>query len=164
MSLVEIFQSPIAGRGLRAARTINKGEVILRMSGKRVSEAVVDRLLAQKKLRRDNPLQIGGSAYIILDPVPVAANHSCDPNAAVIKTNTLVAIKTISEGEEITYDYACVVGTENEGWQMNCRCGSKKCRKKIGAWTTIPPSRFALYKKIKALPVFVLREMVSVDH
>lgn len=159
MSLVEIFLSPIAGRGLRAARTIKKGEVILRMSGKRVSEAVVDRLLAQKKLRRDNPLQVGRRSYIILDPVPVAANHSCDPNAAVIKTNTLVAIKTISKGEEITYDYACVVGTENEGWQMRCRCGSKNCRKEIGAWTTIPPRRLTFYTRIQALPTFVLHEI-----
>lgn len=157
---VEVFVSKISGKGLRATSNIAKGATIMRMSGKRVAEKQVDRLLEQKKLRRDNPLQVGAHTYMILDEVPVAANHSCDPNAAVVGTNTLVALKNIKVGAEITFDYACTVGRENEGWYMRCRCGTKKCRQKIGAWTTIPLRRLAAYTRMNALPAFVLRELL----
>lgn len=157
---VEVFVSKISGKGLRATSTIAKGETIMRMTGTRVTEKQVDRLLEKKKLLRDNPLQIGARTYMILDEVPVAANHSCDPNAAVVGTNTLVAVRDIKVGAEITFDYSCTVGKDNEGWYMRCRCGAKKCRQKIGAWTTIPQRRLAAYTRMNALPAFVLRELL----
>lgn len=157
---VEIVASRIAGRGLRATRVIKNGEVIMRMSGKRVSDATVTRLITQKKLNYDNPLQIEKDTYVILDPLPVAGNHSCNPNAAVVKTQTLIAIRNIKKGEEVTYDYSCVVGMVNEGWWMRCRCGTKACRKKIGAWTTLPPRTLARYKRLGALPTFVRKELL----
>ena len=156
---VEVFKSAIAGLGLRATQPIKKGTRIMRMSGTRASDARVEALLNARKLRRDNPLQVGPSTYIILDTVPVAANHSCTPNAAIVRTNTLVALKSIKKGDEITFDYSLVVGRENEGWYMRCRCGADSCRTKIGAWTTIPKARLAEYKRARALPDFVLAEL-----
>lgn len=103
---VVVKKSAIAGKGLYAARPILKGALITRMTGKRVKDTEVDRLIAQKKIKRDNPLQVGPRTYYILDNVAVAANHSCEPNAAVVKVNTLVALKAIKQGEEITFDYA----------------------------------------------------------
>ncbi len=155
---VEVFVSKISGKGLRATLNITKGATIIRMSGKRTSEAKIDTLLEQKKLRRDNPLQIGPHMYMILDEVPVAVNHSCDPNSAVVGIHTLVAVKNIKVGVEITFDYSCTVGRENEGWLMRCHCGAKNCRQKIGAWTTLPARTLERYKRLRMLPKFVLRE------
>jgi SET domain-containing protein len=155
---VVVSKSAIAGKGLYAAASIKKGAVIMRMSGTRVSEQQVDQLLATKKVRRDNPLQVGQHSYMILDSVPVAANHSCAPNAAVTKTNTLIALKAIKKGDEITFDYACTVGRGNEGWTMRCKCSTDMCRTTIGAWTTLPKAQLNYYKRTGALPTFVLKE------
>jgi uncharacterized protein len=155
---VVVKKSAIAGKGLYAARRILKGALITRMTGKRVKDTEVDGLIAEKKIKRDNPLQVGAHTYYILDAVAVAANHSCEPNAAVVKVNTLVALRTIEEGEEITYDYSCTVGRENEGWVMRCRCGSASCRKTIGAWTTLPRKVLARALRKESFPRFVLDE------
>lgn len=156
---VVVKKSAIAGKGLYAARSILKGALITRMTGKRVKDTEVDRLIAQKKIKRDNPLQVGARTYYILDAVAVATNHSCEPNAAVVKVNTLVALKTIKQGEEITFDYACTVGRENEGWVMRCRCNTKACRTTIGAWTTLPGPVLKKYLQAEALPLFVVKEV-----
>jgi uncharacterized protein len=39
------------------------------------------------------------------------------------------AIRDIKKGEEITYDYATSETLNN--WKMECKCGSKNCRKII---------------------------------
>jgi uncharacterized protein len=156
---VVVKKSAIAGKGLYAARRVLKGTPIMRMTGERVKAGEVDRLIAQMKVKRDNPLQVGAHTYYILDTVAVAANHSCEPNAAVVKVNTLVALKTIEEGEEITYDYSCTVGRENEGWVMRCRCNTKACRSTIGAWTTLPGPVLRKYLQAEALPLFVVKEI-----
>lgn len=157
---VVVRKSAIAGKGLYATRRILKGALITRMTGKRVKDTEVDRLIAEKKVKRDNPLQVGAHTYYILDTVAVSANHSCEPNAAVVEVNTLVALRTIKAGEEITYDYALTVGRENEGWVMRCRCNTKACRSTIGAWTTLPSHVFKKYQRTGALPRFVLKEVL----
>ena len=133
----------------------------MQMTGTRASNARVDALLRARKLRRDNPLQIGRNSYMILDALPVCINHSCAPNAGIRTTNTLVALRSIKKGEELTFDYSTVVGEVNEGWYMSCACGAPSCRKTIGAWTTLPPKRIRYYKQNNALPDFVLKEVLK---
>ena len=61
-------------------------------------------------------------------------NHSCSPNSGFSGQIFLVAMRDIGKGEEITFDYAMVV-SESVGskivFEMDCRCGSENCRKKI---------------------------------
>lgn len=61
--------------------------------------------------------------------------HSCDPNCATMTVNvngqfTIVvyAIRDIAEGEELTFDYACVSESEEEYRAAICLCSSVKCR------------------------------------
>jgi SET domain-containing protein len=56
-------------------------------------------------------------------------NHSCDPNLWW-KNDTLVALRDIMTGEEVTYDYATtdIYGINGKG-EMVCLCGSVNCRK-----------------------------------
>ncbi|XXQ34806.1 SET domain-containing protein [Plasmodiophora brassicae] len=60
-------------------------------------------------------------------------NHSCDPSCGMLDSVTVVAIRDIQEGEEITIDYAMV----NDGLitepsdNFVCSCNSSICRGKI---------------------------------
>lgn len=57
-------------------------------------------------------------------------NHSCNPNCGFRGQVTLVAIRDIESGEEITYDYAMT----DANWhdvvctKMKCLCGAGCCR------------------------------------
>jgi hypothetical protein len=62
-------------------------------------------------------------------------NHSCDPNAEVSWTGdiaTLVAIRNIDPGEEITFDYGTVIPS-GDNFTFSCSCGAVNCRKMIRA-------------------------------
>ncbi|MBP6860194.1 MAG: SET domain-containing protein-lysine N-methyltransferase [Candidatus Pacebacteria bacterium] len=157
MDVVE-GKSKIKGGGLFAARAFRRGGRIIRMSGKRMSERQIDKLIERGKLRLDDPFEISNGRYIVLDPLPLLANHSCNPNAGVRGIDELVALRAIKKGEEITYDYSTMVGDtapHETPWTMRCRCGGKTCRTKVGNWRTIPPARLAHYKRQDALPTFV---------
>lgn len=55
-------------------------------------------------------------------------NHSCDPNAGIRWARPeiwLVALRDISQDEEITFDYATFY---RRPWSMKCVCGSGSCR------------------------------------
>ena len=60
-------------------------------------------------------------------------NHSCNPNSGLKGQICLVAIRDISSGEEITFDYATVVSEWVGMEPLNCNCQSSSCRKKIEA-------------------------------
>lgn len=56
-------------------------------------------------------------------------NHSCNPNAGFRDHLTLVAMRDIRAGEQVTFDYAICMTTGI--LNLNCVCGSKDCRRKI---------------------------------
>jgi uncharacterized protein len=74
------------------------------------------------------PIQKESSDYV---------NHSCDPNAGLIDSTTLVAMRDIEPDEEITFDYATVnsgvVGSDIETDNFECYCGSANCRQWISS-------------------------------
>jgi hypothetical protein len=61
-------------------------------------------------------------------------NHSCSPNCEAIQDGDKIfieALRSIKQGEEITYDYHLVVDgkiTDEVKKQYACFCGSKNCR------------------------------------
>lgn len=57
-------------------------------------------------------------------------NHSCNPNAGFKGQIFLVAMKNINAEEEITFDYAMVLGGD-EPYSLECLCGKENCRKAI---------------------------------
>lgn len=62
-------------------------------------------------------------------------NHSCEPNC-VLSGRSVVALNGIRRGEEVTFDYSTDV--DWEGFRMNCKCGSPKCRKVVRAYRFLP--------------------------
>lgn len=87
--------------------------------------------------RSTDPLQITATTYLDMDEPFVLFNHSCAPNAAIIGVDTLVAIREIRRGEEISFDYSLTQWEDDRNWPgyadwvLRCACGAKTCRKKI---------------------------------
>ena len=55
-------------------------------------------------------------------------NHSCAPNIAYRGDQRLVALRDISTGEQIVYDYAFTETPDSLHYGMRCRCGAAQCR------------------------------------
>lgn len=120
------------GKGVFAERLIWPGELILVFKGFTVSW--------------DNPihsssmgsylLQTGKKTYIMPEVPAKYVNHSCNPNAGIVKNRRLVAIKRIEKDEEITFDYSTTM-SENF-WTMDCLCYEINCRGIVKDFKYIP--------------------------
>jgi SET domain-containing protein len=119
----DIRQSAQHGRGVFAAAPIAMGEEILRFTGP---------LLTPAEIRADlYHLQIGEALY--LGPSGEAddyVNHSCTPNSGFRDGLTLVAMRDIAAGEEITWDYSTAI--DEAGFPgFDCQCGAAACRGRV---------------------------------
>jgi uncharacterized protein len=91
-----------AGLGLFATKDFKKGERIIEYVGKKVKPDSVDNryiFAVNKKWDIDGSPRFNTARY---------ANHSCMPNAEAVNEDDHIfieAIKKITAGEEITYDY-----------------------------------------------------------
>lgn len=56
-------------------------------------------------------------------------NHGCDPNVGFNGSVSLVSLRDISRGEEVSFDYATSDGSPYD--EFRCRCGASDCRKWI---------------------------------
>lgn len=130
---VGMGKSKIHGLGLIAKRLIKKGETICLIKGK-----IVDWHVKDKASALFGPNWIGISETVWIDPSDAGlyVNHSCKPSAGIKGKITLVAIKDIARGDEVTIDYSITECAEF--WEMDCYCGSKRCRRKIGPIQTLP--------------------------
>lgn len=131
-----VCNSKIEGRGIVAGENIKKGSIITRFKGP-----------AQFKINRSkhdalaHPDWVGVKKNIWIDPEKPQKfiNHSCEPNAGV-RGLTVMAIKDIREGEEITIDYSTIEGDPR--WEMKCLCGKSKCRGTISSIESLTSDQF----------------------
>ncbi len=123
------------GEGLFASKDIKKEEVLFKVDLSKQKSYTSKEIL--KKTNNNHADYVGGGRYVISFHPYSYMNHSCNPNI-VIKYETIaksifVAMKDIKKGKELTYDYG-VNAMDQFGktlWIMDCKCGSKNCRKKI---------------------------------
>lgn len=122
---VRVKTSKKQGKGVFALQDFNKGDLILIIDDSHVVDD--ESKLTDEQHAYD--LDYLDDKIILMQSPEKFINHSCDPNSYV-KTidgiRKVFAMKPISEGDEITYDYA--VNGDNDGTFV-CRCGSKKCRR-----------------------------------
>ena len=87
-------------------------------------------------------------------------NHSCEPNSG-IKFDTdcikLVAIAPVAPGHQITFDYSTTM--HNFDWEMNCACGSNKCRRQVKNFIELPEETQARYVKLGIVPDYILKNL-----
>jgi hypothetical protein len=76
-------------------------------------------------------------------------NHSCEPSGGWRLTQAgarFLAIRALSAGEEITYDYSCHLLGPNE--RMTCACDTPSCRAVIGPFHELPGRLQARYRRL----------------
>jgi hypothetical protein len=137
------------GRGVFAGERIPAGALIMGFSGPFLRYAQTSAATSALQIGPD--LYLGGSGG-----VDDLFNHSCDPNAGVRIEGTsaeLRAVRDISPGEEIAFDYST---TLDEGdFTMECRCGSPSCRGTVGDGRDLPQAVWRRYIELGILPVYV---------
>lgn len=129
---VELRPSPIEGTGMFARRAIVKGEPVVIWGG----TVFTAEELRAGKARKHSVAAIGEGLYLaggVGEPESPDdfMNHSCDPNVWMADDVTLVAMRDISAGEELTADYA--TWTTDPDWTLpgGCNCGSPMCRQAV---------------------------------
>lgn len=132
--------SKIDGTGIFAGEDIKKGEVISRVKGElkfKINKNKADALA--------NPDWVGIKKNQWIDPEKPYKflNHSCNPSCGIKGKVTMIALKDIKEGEEITVDYSTIEGDLR--WEMKCNCGEKNCRGIIRSVQYLPKKQFAKY-------------------
>jgi hypothetical protein len=58
-------------------------------------------------------------------------NHSCDPNLWMKDEVTIITMRDLQAGEELTIDYALFELDDKWVMPINCKCGTSICRKTI---------------------------------
>src|SRR4030095_12278434 len=140
---VWVHKSRIAGLGLFAAQDIKQGTRILPYIGEKIAKAESARRLAQGNdyiFTFNDRYDIDGK---VLRNTARYSNHSCDPNCEVAKktrTILLVALRAITAGEELTFNYGYEYHPE-EYKDFPCRCSATQCCGYIlarEAWGLLP--------------------------
>jgi|WetSurMetagenome_2_1015567.scaffolds.fasta_scaffold02386_9 uncharacterized protein len=146
---LEKRESATQGAGIFAGTDIRKGELLSIFGGKVM---LIDEMYQLPEDLQRFTMQI--EERFVLGPAGTVPedtdyfNHSCDPNSGFRGQVFLVAMRDISAGEEITFDYAMTV-SESVGsemvFSMECRCGSSLCRKRITEQDWMLPELHARY-------------------
>ncbi|MDB5264592.1 MAG: nuclear protein [Parcubacteria group bacterium] len=140
MKHIYICTSKIDGQGVTAGEDIKKGETIQHIKGEAKFLAITSK---EESLSYPNWIGIGKNKWIDPNAPNQYLNHSCNPNSGIKGTVTMVALKDIREGEEITVDYSIIEG--DDLWEMPCSCGEANCRKVIRSIRYIPNEQFKKY-------------------
>jgi uncharacterized protein len=132
--------SAIDGMGVMAGENIKKGEVIQHIKGE-----IKLFVPTTKEESASYPDWVGVGKNKWIDPAypNKYLNHSCNPNTGIKGRVTMVALKNIKEGEEITVDYSIIEG--DDLWEMECRCGERNCRGLIRSIQYLPEEQYKKY-------------------
>lgn len=136
---IEARPSPIGGMGLFARVPLSRGELVWWKDRSDVVElftleeirswaAADQRRFLATSCQVGDDLYSGPRAGVVTD-IADYMNHSCDPNVWFVGDDTMVAMRDIAAGEEITYDYATSECAEH--FAMQCRCRTPKCRGQV---------------------------------
>ena len=141
------------GEGVFTIEPIVSGERIIQFQGPLLDISLVsnENIITPED---DRYIQIGRN--LLMGPsgnLDDYINHSCDPNCGVKKLDGewwLVAIKDISIGEEIVWDYSTTMFNDN--WEMVCQCGAAICRKIIKEYVYLPQPIKDIYEAWGIVP------------
>jgi hypothetical protein len=121
---------------------VREGEILAVWGGDVLDGRGVEAL--RTELRR-LVLQIDEDLYVFSRKEGPAdwINHSCEPNAGLSGQVTLVALRDIACGEEITYDYAMSDGSGYD--EFACGCSAARCRGRVSGHDWARPDLWERY-------------------
>jgi hypothetical protein len=117
------------GNASVVVKPIRAGEVVAAFGGDCMARDQFDTLDAGR-MRRS--IQIADDLFLAgpVEPDPADfINHSCEPSCGMSGDVTLVALRDLAPGDEITYDYAMSDGSDYD--EFECSCGTASCRGKV---------------------------------
>ena len=116
------------GNGVFATETIEPGELVLDFQGE---EKWIWEIPEEQW---QYTFQVDYDRYVLpeRDSPGWYLNHSCEPNCVVLGRTRVLALDRVEVGEEVTIDYSTNVGWD--GFAMECRCGSRSCRKVVRSY------------------------------
>jgi len=129
--LAESFGTPPHGFGSRANSIISAGTSVATFGGTALSRNDFARHDAE---RRSRSLQVDTNLIFLGPPSREpgdSINHSCEPNCGMRNATTIVAMRDIAAGEELTFDYAMSDASDYD--EFECNCGMSLCRGKVRA-------------------------------
>ena len=147
-----LAETPPIGLGVLTARPIAAGTVIVAdEDGTLYRRALpLAEAIRQGWNREHDLFQLGPDLFLpprgCFDDL---FNHACDPTGGWQLTAhgaRFVAIRDLTAGEELTYDYSChLLGPEE---QMVCHCGAAACRGLIGPFSSLPLDLQRRYREL----------------
>ena len=129
--LAESFDTPPHGFGSRAISVIPAGTSVATFGGTALTRADFAPFEAE---RRSRSLQVNTNLIFLGPPSREpgdSINHSCEPNCGMRNATTIVAMRDIAVGEELTFDYAMSDASDYD--EFECNCGTSLCRSHVRA-------------------------------
>src|SRR5262245_63672622 len=126
---VEKRTSPIEGRGLFSRQAIADGEIVAVKGGAVMDSdalALIRNDVSPAEIQIEDHLYIAPRTTAEVEENILCLNHSCQPNVGVRGQITYVAMRDITEGSELTIDYAMTDGDPTA--RMACYCLAQECR------------------------------------
>ncbi|XP_061616456.1 histone-lysine N-methyltransferase ASH1L isoform X1 [Phyllopteryx taeniolatus] len=139
---LERFRAEGKGWGIRTKESLRSGQFIIEYLGEVVSEHEFRSRMMQQYFAHSGHYCLNLDSGMVIDSYRMGnearfINHSCEPNCEMQKWSVngvyrigLFALKDISSGTELTYDYN--FHSFNTEEQQVCKCGSESCRGIIG--------------------------------
>ena len=141
------------GKGIFAARNLSPGDVLMRITGTPLTFADTVALGSNES----HSMQIGLHDYILVQPPFLYSNHSCDPNCGINEHLELIAIRPVSKGEELTWDYSTSMLERH--WTMKCHCGATRCRGIVKDFDRLPKAIQDEYLQQKIVLSFIVHAL-----
>lgn len=142
MNKIQIIKSKIEGKGIATNVNLKKGDFVGYVNG-----PIKHKVNSSQKDSEDNPDWVGFKKDYWIDPQPPFKyiNHSCEPNCGITGTKTVRALRNITAGEELTFDYS--TSEIDPDWVLDytCRCGAKSCRKQIRSIQSLSEKKIKSY-------------------
>lgn len=116
------------GNGVFAKQTLKKGE-LLAVFGGVIYEW--DTFIHLPERERSLCIQVEEELFMVPRPIGNGdyVNHCCNPNAGLSGQIALVAMRDITAGEEICFDYAMSDTAAYD--EFECKCGAPNCRHSV---------------------------------
>ncbi|KAM3858401.1 histone-lysine N-methyltransferase ASH1L [Diretmus argenteus] len=139
---LERFRAEGKGWGIRTKETLRSGQFIIEYLGEVVSEHEFRSRMMEQYYSHSGHYCLNLDSGMVIDSYRMGnearfINHSCEPNCEMQKWSVngvyrigLFALKDMSSGTELTYDYN--FHSFNTEEQQVCKCGSESCRGIIG--------------------------------
>uniref|UniRef100_A0A665WXC7 Histone-lysine N-methyltransferase ASH1L-like n=1 Tax=Echeneis naucrates TaxID=173247 RepID=A0A665WXC7_ECHNA len=139
---LERFRAEGKGWGIRTKEPLRSGQFIIEYLGEVVSEQEFRSRMMEQYYSHSGHYCLNLDSGMVIDSYRMGnearfINHSCEPNCEMQKWSVngvyrigLFALKDITSGTELTYDYN--FHSFNTEEQQVCKCGSESCRGIIG--------------------------------